>query len=112
MKRSTFLNGYAIVMAILMVAMNISAAVITANHTIVAAIADLWIWVGLIDVMGIVGIWTLIREARDERVEFEEGIRKAFILEERIRLKRMFQEMEDARNECELNGLENQTPEC
>jgi hypothetical protein len=66
MKRSTFLNGYAIVMAILMVAMNISAAVITVNHTIVAALADLWIWVGLIDVMGIVGIWTLIREARDE----------------------------------------------
>jgi hypothetical protein len=24
----------------------------------------------------------------------------------------MFQEMEDARNECELNSLENQTPEC
>jgi hypothetical protein len=66
MKRSTFLNGYAIVMAILMVAMNISAAVITVNHTIVAALADLWIWVGLIDVMCVVGIWTLIREARDE----------------------------------------------
>lgn len=99
MKRSTFLNGYAIVMAILMVAMNISAAVITVNHTIVAAIADLWIWVGLLDVMGIVGIWTLIREARDEQeLQFAEDMRKAFILEERVRLKQMLEELEENNN--------------
>lgn len=73
MKRSTFLNGYAIMMAVLMVAMNISAAVITVNHTIVAALADLWIWVGLLDVMGVVAIWTLIREVRDEREQREKS---------------------------------------
>ena len=95
MKRSTFLNGYAIMMAVLMVAMNIGAATITVNHTIVAALADLWIWVILLDIMGIFAIWILIREAREEE-----------------RLKALREAYEDARNECELNALESQSPEC
>lgn len=72
MKRSTFLNGYAIMMAVLMVAMNIGAATITVNHTIVAALADLWIWVILLNIMGIFAIWILIREAREEEREQRE----------------------------------------
>ena len=95
MKRSTFLNGYAIMMAVLMIAMNIGAATITVNHTIVAALADLWIWVILLDIMGIFAIWILIREAREEE-----------------RLKALREAYEDARNECELNALESQSPEC
>ena len=95
MKRSTFLNGYAIMMAVLMVTMNISAAVITVNHTIVAALADLWIWVILLDIMGIFAIWILIREAREEE-----------------RLKALREAYEDARNDAELSVVENQSPEC
>ena len=95
MKRSTFLNGYAIMMAVLMVAMNISAAVITVNHTIVAALADLWIWVILLNIMGIFAIWILIREAREEE-----------------RLKALREAYEDARNDAELSVVENQSPEC
>ena len=95
MKRSTFLNGYAIMMAVLMIAMNISAAVITVNHTIVAALADLWIWVILLDIMGIFAIWILIREAREEE-----------------RLKALREVYEDARNDAELSVVENQSPEC
>lgn len=95
MKRSTFLNGYAIMMAVLMVAMNIGAATITVNHTIVAALADLWIWVILLDIMGIFAIWILIREAREEE-----------------RLKALREVYEDARNDAELSVVENQSPEC
>lgn len=95
MKRSTFLNGYAIMMAMLMIGMNIGAATITINHTIVAALADLWIWVILLNIMGIFAIWILIREAREEE-----------------RLKALREAYEDARNECELNALESQSPEC
>ena len=99
MKRSTFLNGYAIVMLILMIGMNIGAATITVNHTIVAALADLWIWVILLDIMGIFAIWILIREAREEEMEKE-------------RFRALLEAYEDARNECELNALESQSPEC
>jgi len=99
MKRSTFLNGYAIVMLILMIGMNIGAATITVNHTIVAALADLWIWVILMNIMGIFAIWILIREAREEEMEKE-------------RFRALLEAYEDARNECELNALESQSPEC
>lgn len=99
MKRSTFLNGYAIVIAVLMIGMNIGAATITVNHTIVAALADLWIWVILLDIMGIFAIWILIREAREEEMEKE-------------RFRALLEAYEDARNECELNALESQSPEC
>lgn len=99
MKRSTFLNGYAIVMLILMIGMNIGAVTITVNHTIVAALADLWIWVILMNIMGIFAIWILIREAREEEMEKE-------------RFRALLEAYEDARNECELNALESQSPEC
>ena len=95
MKRSTFLNGYAIMMAMLMIGMNIGAATITVNHTIVAALADLWIWVILLNIMGIFAIWILIREAREEE-----------------RLKALREVYEDARNDAELSVVENQSPEC
>jgi hypothetical protein len=112
MKRSTFLNGYVIVLAILIIATTIAAFKVTNEKQFAHAAADIWIWVVLLDIIGALGIYVLIREMREEEAEFEEGIRKAFILEERIRLKRMFEEMEDARNECELNSLESQSPEC
>jgi len=99
MKRSTFLNGYAIVMLILMIGMNIGAATITVNHTIVAALVDLWIWVILMNIMGIFAIWILIREVQEEEREQE-------------RFRALLEAYEDARNECELNALESQSPEC
>lgn len=115
MKRSTFLNAYTLVMAFLVVAMNLAAIDVTIKKQYEHALVDIWIWVGLLTFMGIAAICILISESRQEQREqadFEEEIRNAFILEEKIRLKKMFQEMEDLKNECELNGLESQSPEC
>jgi hypothetical protein len=115
MKRNTFLNAYTVVLAFLVVAMNLAAIDVTGKKQYEHAIVDIWIWVGLLSFMGIAAICILIRESRQEQREqadFEEEIRNAFILEEKIRLKKMFEEMEDARNECELNSLENQSAEC
>jgi hypothetical protein len=115
MKRSTFLNAYTVVLVLLVLAMNLAAIDVTCKKQYEHAIVDIWIWVGLLSFMAIASTCVLIREAiqqEREQAGFEEEIRNAFILEEKIRLKKMFKEMEDARNECELNSLENQSAEC
>ena len=95
------MNAYTVVLVLLVVAMNLAAIDVTCKKQYEHALVDIWIWVGLLTFMGIAAICILISESRQEQREqadFEEEIRNAFILEEKIRLKKMFQEIEENNN--------------
>ena len=67
MKRTTFLNCYAGVIAILIIALDITAFILTVDKEYVGLDTDsLWILTILLNIMGAVAIWILITETRQE----------------------------------------------
>lgn len=69
MNRKTFLNAYTVVMAFLVVAMNLAAIDLTGKKQYEHAAVDIWIWVSLLSILGIIAICIVIHEIKQEERE-------------------------------------------